>query len=138
MSEFEPEIVALYCKRSLRSGDEFSVAAEGALGFSVREAMMPCSAKVEVSYILRLLESGADGVQVVACPDGDCHSLVGSVKVQKRVDYVRSLIEQIGIGMERVGVSRAEKLSAADLLRLVGGRAKEVKSLGPNPMKEGK
>ena len=134
---FEPEIVVLYCRQAV--GDEASVAveAEGVSGFRVRAVMVPCSSKVEIGYILRLLEGGADGVQLVACPEEGCRFLIGSLRSRKRVAYVRGLLAQVGIGAERVGISQKAGLSAKELVGLAGARAEAVKKLGANPMKKG-
>ena len=129
---FEPEIVVLYCQRCVRESVE--VEANHTSGFSVRPTMMPCSSKIEVPYILKILERGADAVEVVACPVDGCQFLVGSLRAEKRIDYVRGLLDEINLGAERVGISRGPGLSAKDLIEIAAKRAEKVKSLGPNPM----
>jgi F420-non-reducing hydrogenase iron-sulfur subunit len=99
--------------------------------------MMPCSSKIEVPHILRVLEQGVDGVEVAACPESKCHFLVGSLRAEKRVDYTRRLLDEIQIGAERLGISRGTGLSAKKLMGLAERRAEAVKTLGPNPMKKG-
>lgn len=134
---FEPEVVVLYCQHCVGAGAEIAVKSQQACGFSARPTMMPCSSKIEVPYILRILEQGADAVEVVACPDGGCRFLVGSLRANKRIDYLRGLLDQINVGAERVGISRGPGLSAEELLALAASRAEAVKDLGPNPMKKG-
>jgi F420-non-reducing hydrogenase iron-sulfur subunit len=138
-TSFEPEVVVLYCQRCVREGADrtsvgVEVEADRASGFSVRPVMMPCSSKIEVPYILKILERGADAVEVVACPADGCQFLVGSLRAEKRVDYVRSLLDEIHVGAERVGISRGPGLLAQDLIELAAKRAEKVKTLGPNPM----
>lgn len=134
---FEPEIVALYCQHCVGNVAEITVKSQEACGFSVRPAMMPCSSKIEVPYILKILEQGADAVEVIACPDGGCRFLVGSFRAEKRINYLRGLLEQIGVGAERVGISRGPGLSGEELVAIAASRAEAVKDLGPNPMKKG-
>jgi coenzyme F420-reducing hydrogenase delta subunit len=134
---FEPEIVVLYCQRCVRKEADVEVEADRASRFSVRPVMMPCSSKIEVPYILKILERGADAVEVVACPADGCQFLVGSLRAEKRIDYVRGLLDEIHVGAERVGISRGPGLSAQDLIDLAAKRAEKVKSLGPNPMNKG-
>ena len=131
-----PEVVVLYCQRAVSEGADLALRAGDAPGLSVRLAAMPCSSKVELPYIFRLLERGADGVEVVTCPAGKCRFLVGNVRAQRRVEYVRKLLEEAGVGAERVGVSLGQGLSARDLLGLAESRAEKARTLGPNPMKE--
>ena len=134
---FEPEVVLLYCQHCVGNGAQIVVKLQEACGFSARPIMMPCSSKIEVPYILRILEQGADAVEVVACPDGGCRFLVGSLRAEKRVNYIRGLLAQINVGVERVGISRGPGLSGEELLALAADRAEAVKKLGPNPMKKG-
>ena len=135
--DFEPEIVVLYCQHC--ASDEADIAAEasGKSGFAVRCVMMPCSSKVQAHHILRILEEGADGVEVVGCPAGKCRLLVGSSRAEKRVNYAARLLDEIGMAGERVGMSRGQGLSVQELMVPAKARADAVVALGPNPMKKG-
>ena len=99
--------------------------------------MMPCSSKIEVSYILRILESGADAVEVVACPEKSCKFLVGSLRAERRIEYIRGLLEKIGYAPERVGISRKLSQSREQMIDLARSRADSVRPFGVNPMKKG-
>jgi len=134
---FEPEVVLLYCQHSLGDDSDITTAVKKTLGFSVQPVMMPCSSKIEVSYILKILERGADAVQVAACPAKKCRFLIGSSRTAKRIEYVRRLLDEIGIGAERVGIRSASDMSAEKLLEIAAQRAKAVEPLGANPMKKG-
>ncbi len=101
------EIVLVCCGRALEKrelGQEERLE-HGSL--VVRTAIIPCGSKVEVSYLFRILEEGADGVEVVACPDGKCQFLVGNLRAQRRVEYARRLLDAAGMGADRIGISRA-------------------------------
>lgn len=136
-TSFEPEVVVLYCQHCVGGGAEVAVESDRASGFSVRAAMMPCSSKVEIPYILKILEQGADAVEVVACPEKACRFLFGSPRTGKRIDYIRGLLDEVRIGGERVGICRGSGLSAEELVALAASRAEAVKELGGNPMKKG-
>jgi len=105
-----------------------------AKGFNPFFAALPCSSKIEPSYLLKILADGADGVLVVACPDGHCRNLVGNVRAEKRINYVRSLLDKAGMGAERLTLERGENLTEKDLLGLAQRRLGPVQILGPNPM----
>ncbi len=104
---------------------------------SVRAVMMPCSSKIEVPYIIKILESGAEAVEIVACPEKSCKMLTGSLRAEKRVEYIHNLLEKIGYCPERVGISRKLSQKADELIKIAGARAEAVRPLGPNPMKTG-
>jgi F420-non-reducing hydrogenase iron-sulfur subunit len=133
-----PEVVVLYCQHGLCDEAKASAWSQKTDGMSVRAVMMPCSSKIEVSYILKMLESGADAVEIVACPEKSCKFLVGSLRAERRVKYVQGLLEKIGYAPERVGISRKLSQSPEKLIELARARADAVRPLGLNPMKEGK
>jgi F420-non-reducing hydrogenase iron-sulfur subunit len=134
---FDPEIVLLYCQHCVARDADVAVAAEQMRGLTVRPTMMACSSKVEVPHLLRILEQGVDGVELVACPQPECRFLVGSLKAEQRVNRAKGLLEEIHLGGQRLGLSRVHALSAGALLDLAVARAAAVQPLGPNPMKVG-
>jgi len=134
----DPEVVVLYCQQGICDKAKASDWSQAAEGVSVRAMMMPCSSKIEVSYILRILESGADAVEIVACPEQSCKFLVGSFRAERRIEYIRSLLEKIGYEPERVGISRKLSQTPEKLIKLAKARADAVRPLGINPMKKGR
>ena len=137
-SDYEPEVVVLYCQHGLRDEAKASAWFQETNGLSVRAIMMPCSSKIEVSYILKILESGADAVEIVACPEKSCKFLIGSLRTEKRIEYIHSLLEKIGYSPDRVGISRKLSQSPEKLIDLARARANAIRPLGINPMKKGK
>ena len=68
----------------------------------IRKVALPCSGKLEISFLLKALENGADAVALFGCPEGECHYLVGSTRAKNRVRYARKILREIGLGEERV------------------------------------
>ncbi len=134
---FAPEVVVLYCGNCVSPDANITAESSRTKGFTVRTKMLPCSSKVEVSYLLKILEQGADGVEIVACPEEKCQFLIGSLRAEKRIKYAGDLLDEIDMGAERLGISRGECLSAQEIMGLAANRARAVRSLGPNPMKKG-
>ena len=99
---------------------------------------VPCSGRVAIIHMLKALEEGADGVLVAGCLEGDCHYQSGNLRARKRVNYVREILEKIGMEVDRVAmynVSAGDGPKFADIAREM---TEKVKELGPSPIKNAK
>ena len=68
----------------------------------VRELLVPCTGRLQPEHILKAFEVGADVVCMIGCAEDNCHTLEGSRRCARRVKYVGDLLDQIGIGRERL------------------------------------
>ena len=68
----------------------------------IHDIPVPCSGRLQPEHFLKAFEAGADIVLVVTCRDGDCRYLEGRRRVQQRIDYVRGLLDEVGLGGERL------------------------------------
>ena len=136
--KFEPEIVVLFCQQCMGKDEDPKTALNTGSGFKAEFLIMPCSSKVETSHMVKILAEGADGVMVVGCKRDHCRSLTGSIMAEKRVDYARGLLTEIGMVAARLKMERAEELSSIQMMALVQRQADAVRALGANPMKGAK
>ena len=67
----------------------------------VKAIQMPCSSMTKDVYILKAFEAGADAVLVLVCPEDDCRYAEGSIRAKKRVQWVRDLLDEIGMDGKR-------------------------------------
>lgn len=101
----------------------------------VKIIKVPCTGRVDIIHVLKAFEAGADGIYLVGCLEGDCHYLTGNIRARKRVTHLKALLDESGIGGERVSiynVSSAEGLRFAEIAREF---TEKIKALGPNPLK---
>lgn len=133
--DFEPEVVVLYCGNAVEENGSLADSHRRLDGAQARFVLLACSSKLEVRDLMKLLEQGADAVQVVGCADAGCRLVVGNRRAEKRVQYVRNLLAEIHLGPERVAMARGERFKESDVLALASDRAALVRELGPNPMK---
>jgi coenzyme F420-reducing hydrogenase delta subunit len=63
---------------------------------------LPCSGKIDILYLTKAFETGADGVAVITCKKGECQFLEGNLRAEKRVEAVDALLEEIGLGKGRM------------------------------------
>jgi coenzyme F420-reducing hydrogenase delta subunit len=78
---------------------------------NVRVVKLPCTGRITPLLLLKAIEEGADGVYAVGCKEGDCHYIDGNIKARRVINYVKKLLESIGIEHERVAMYN---LSASD------------------------
>ena len=124
-----PRVAVLYCQNSVKKDANIASAVEKFQDFTLHPAIMPCSSKIQVPHILKILDQEADGVEIVACPDKKCRFLDGSCRSGKRVGYARKLLDEINAGAERLGITYASCLSEKEFLELASKRARAVKEL---------
>jgi F420-non-reducing hydrogenase iron-sulfur subunit len=73
-------------------------------GNTLKTIPLPCSGKVDILYMTKAFEAGADGVVVVTCKQGECRYLEGNLRARKRVEAVDTLLDEIGLGQGRMAI----------------------------------
>jgi F420-non-reducing hydrogenase iron-sulfur subunit len=96
------KIAIFFCQRVDASQDVNRRPLERELGPQIRFFPLPCSGRIESLHLLRALESGADKVYVVTCPEGACRYREGNIRAKKRLAYAQVLIEEIGLDTDRL------------------------------------
>ncbi|MEW5911564.1 MAG: hydrogenase iron-sulfur subunit [Thermodesulfobacteriota bacterium] len=134
-NDFQPQITVLYCRQCLSADAQPFEGRRPGQGFAAQLVLLPCSSKMQVHNLMRILEKGVDGVQMVACPEESCQHLVGSLRAEKRLNRAQDLLRQAGLASERLGLHRGQGLSLESVLELASQRAEAVRPLGPNPLK---
>ncbi len=103
---------------------------------NVKIVKVPCTGRVDNLLILKAFESGVDGVYLAGCLEGECHFLKGNLRAKKRVQYVKALLEEVGLGsgrLEMVNMSSAQGQRFAEVAREM---TEKIRALGPNPAKK--
>jgi len=102
MKKSAVEIALFYCTRQRERVNRIWKELEASGGARLRHAVLPCSGKLEVFQLTKALESGANGVALFACPEGDCQYIVGSTRGKGRVAYAGRILEEIGLERDRI------------------------------------
>lgn len=93
---------------------------------------VPCTGRVDVIHILKAFQSGADGVLVLGCFKESCNFVEGNIRAQKRVDYSKALLDEIGINPDRVHFEfTSPALATSVVLDAVVSFMKRIEDLGP-------
>ncbi|HOW54077.1 MAG TPA: hydrogenase iron-sulfur subunit [Syntrophorhabdaceae bacterium] len=132
----EPIIVAFCCHYCAYAAAD--LAGSGRLQYppNIRIVRMPCTGRLEVNFLMKAFEAGADGVLVAGCEEGSCHFKEGNYLAKGRVNTARQLLEEAGLEPQRlrmVNVSAASSQKFAEYIREI---VETVTGLGPSPVKK--
>ena len=130
---FEPRIVGILCNWCSYAGADLAGTARISYAPNLRIVRVMCSGRVEPSFVLQALRSGADGVLIAGCHPGDCHYQSGNYKTLRRQTLLKKVLGQLEVEPERV---RLEWVSASEgdrFARIVDEMTEQVRALGPFP-----
>lgn len=94
-----PKILGLICEQSINTGE---IQDELKDMPNVRTASFPCIGMIHPSFVEYGLDSGADGVFIWGCVNGDCHYREGNTWLQSRLDGKRPPILRKDVDIRRV------------------------------------
>jgi coenzyme F420-reducing hydrogenase delta subunit len=101
---------------------------------NIKIIQVPCTGRVDIIYLLRAIENGADGVYVAGCLEGECHFLEGNLRARKRVDYVKRVLEETGIEPERVEMFNLSSAMGPRFAEIANEMSERIKAMGPSPV----
>jgi F420-non-reducing hydrogenase iron-sulfur subunit len=102
---------------------------------NVKIIEVPCSGRVDILHLLRAIEDGADGVYVAGCLEGECHYISGNLKAKKRVQYVKGVLEELGMEPERVEMFNLSSGDGPRFTQIAKEMSERIANLGPSPVK---
>lgn len=104
---------------------------------TVRIVKYPCTGRISLLHILKAFESGADTVFVGGCEIGSCHFVEGNLRAVERVAYAKTLLEEIGLGGNRLEMFHIGASDPHGFVSAVKTMTERAVTLGPNPLKRG-
>ena len=104
----------------------------------VKVLQVPCTGRVDIIHLLNAIDDGADGVYVAGCLEGECHYKTGNLRTRKKVEYVKKVLEEIGIEPERVEMYNLSSAQGQRFAEIANEMVDRIKSLGPSPVKSDK
>jgi coenzyme F420-reducing hydrogenase delta subunit len=134
-ADFEPTIIAFCCHYCSYAAADLAGTMRLQYPSTIRIIRLPCTGKVDILYLLKAFEDGADGVFVAGCEEGSCHFLNGNYRAKRKVKYTKKILDDIGINGERLemfNLSAAMGVKFAEIVNIMNER---IKKLGPNPIK---
>ena len=122
-----PKLTLFYCVNS------FEETASLFDGCEVKTVKMACSSMVKDIYLLKAFEAGADAVLVLVCPEKACRYAQGSIRARKRVEYVKNILDDIGMDGRRLNIFNTTPKDVGLIEDIIQKTILELKTIGQNP-----
>ncbi|MBM3189723.1 MAG: hydrogenase iron-sulfur subunit [Chloroflexi bacterium] len=129
--EWQPRIVAFLCNWCSYAGADLAGVSRIQYPPNIRIIRVPCSGRVNPHFVIKSLQSGADGVLVSGCHPGDCHYISGNYYARRRFALLKSLLEFVGVEEGRVRFSWVSAAEGEKFSQVVSEVVEGVRALGP-------
>ncbi len=105
-------------------------------GKQIRFYPLPCSGRIESIQLMRALESGSDIVYLLACPIGTCRYQEGNIRAEKRVEFTKKLVEEIGLEGDRIRLRFMEPPIPKAINKVVFDLIEKEEGMKPSPLRK--
>ncbi|NTU56025.1 MAG: hydrogenase iron-sulfur subunit, partial [Anaerolineales bacterium] len=131
MSEqFEPVIIGFTCNWCSYRAADLAGTARMKYAPNVRLIRLMCSGRLDPTFVMKALATGADGVLITGCHPGECHYVEQNYKALRRYLLLRRVLKGMGIAPERVKLVWASAAEGVKLTHEINTFVEEVRALG--------
>ncbi len=127
----EPKIAAFLCRWCAYAGADLAGTNRVTYPPNMIPIRVPCSGRVEPSWVIEALREGADAVLIGGCHPGDCHYVSGNYKTRRRVALLQKVLEELGVEPARLKLTWVSASEGMRFAQVVRDYVEEVRSLGP-------
>ena len=128
---FEPVIIGFTCNWCSYRAADLAGTARVKYPPNIRLIRLMCSGRLDPTFILKALTSGADAVLITGCHPGECHYLEQNYKALRRYLMLRRVLVQMGIEAERIKLVWASAAEGNKLAQEITSFTEEIRALGP-------
>jgi F420-non-reducing hydrogenase iron-sulfur subunit len=128
---FEPVVIGFTCNWcSYRAAD---LAGTARLKYppNIRLIRLMCSGRLDPTFVVKALASGADGVMITGCHPGECHYIEQNYKALRRYLLLRRTLAGMGIEPERIKLVWASASEGVKLANEITNFVEQIRTLGP-------
>jgi len=135
---FIPSITAFCCSRSAAGAAQLAACMGKKLPHGFQIVEVPCGGSVSLSQILTAFNSNADGVMILTCHEGNCHSEVGLRYAQQRVEQISEHFRSIGLEGGRLVKKTLASNMGVEFAGVLVEFERQLMEMGPIRLKSGK
>ncbi len=133
-----PRIIAFCCSRSAFRAKKLALCMGHMLPVNLKVVEVPCSGFISKEYILSAFQNSAEGVLVLTCHAGNCHSEDGNIFVRHRVEQLKETFSQMNFDKERLEIKTLASNMGYEFAQLTDNFEKTLNKLSSSNLKKGK
>ena len=115
MKQQVPIIYLFHCATSYDQGELMRSYSRQAK--EIKVIAMPCSGKLDILYLTKAFDTGADGAAIMICKEGECRYMEGNMRAKKRAEAIDELLEETGLGRGRIRVIQMDEEGITGAIR---------------------
>jgi F420-non-reducing hydrogenase iron-sulfur subunit len=130
-ADWQPVIIGILCNWCSYAGSDLTGTSRIQYPPNIRIIRVPCSSRVDPWFIIKSLQTRADGVLISGCHPGDCHYIAGNYYARRRFLVTKKLLNFVGYHENRVQFSWVSAAEGPKFAKVVAKVTEDIKKLGP-------
>ncbi len=128
---FEPVLLGFTCNWCSYRAADLAGTARTKYPPNIRLVRLMCSGRLDPTFVLKALASGADGVLISGCHPGDCHYITQNLSCLRRYHLLQRMLAQLGLEPDRIRLVWASAAEGVPLANAIAEMVDAVRRLGP-------
>lgn len=135
--DYQPRILGFLCNWCCYTAADSAGVGRYQYPPNLRVIRIMCTGRLDPSFPLEALATGADGVFVGGCHPGECHYQDGNYHALISAALVHDAIARLGVRPERFLVDWASAAEGPNFVKIITRFTRQVAALGPLGQSEG-
>ena len=128
---FNPTIIGFYCRWCTHAAADLAGTSRIPVSANIIGIRVPCSGRVDPSFIFDAFAKGVDGVLIGGCHLGDCHYDEGNYSAFRRTKMLQKVVKEWGLEPERVRIEWISASEANKYQKTLEEFTETIRELGP-------
>ncbi|MCF6291509.1 MAG: hydrogenase iron-sulfur subunit [Desulfobacterales bacterium] len=137
-TEYNPHILGFLCNWCCYTAADSAGVGRYQYPPNLRVIRIMCTGRLDPSFPLEGLASGADAIFVGGCHPGECHYQDGNYHALVSASLVDEMLERLGVARQRLLIDWASAAEGPNFVRMITAFTEKIRSLGPLGKAEGK
>jgi F420-non-reducing hydrogenase iron-sulfur subunit len=125
-----PKIYLFYCATSY--DQEVLLRSYTPQTGEIKIVSLPCSGKLDILYLTKAFDTGADGAAIMICKEGECRYMEGNMRARKRAQAIDELLQEAGLGKGRTKVIQMDDRGITGAVRELEDFLLQIKTMVRN------